>query len=117
MKSILFEPITLRGLALENRIMVSPMCQYSAVEGCMIDWHQVHLGMLSMSGAGMLFFEMTDVEPIGRITPGCTGLYSDANESALTRVVKFCRTHGQAKLGIQLGHAGRKGSTGTPWDA
>jgi 2,4-dienoyl-CoA reductase-like NADH-dependent reductase (Old Yellow Enzyme family) len=117
MTSPLFEPIQLRGLALENRIMVSPMCQYSAVDGSMTDWHFVHLGMLANSGAALLCVEMTDVEPIGRITPGCSGLYSDANELALARVVKLCRTHGQAKLGIQLAHAGRKASTAAPWDA
>ncbi|HYU69311.1 MAG TPA: NADH:flavin oxidoreductase/NADH oxidase [Burkholderiales bacterium] len=117
MTSLLFEPIRLRGLALENRIMVSPMCQYSAIDGCMNDWHLAHLGMLANSGAALLCFEMTDVEPIGRITPGCSGLYSDANESALERVVKLCRAHGQAKLGIQLAHAGRKASTAAPWDA
>src|ERR1700704_1591678 len=117
MTSPLFRPIQLRGLALENRIMVSPMCQYSAIEGCMTDWHLAHLGMLANSGASLLCFEMTDVEPIGRITPGCSGLYSDANETALGRVVAHCRAHGQAKLAIQLAHAGRKASTAAPWDA
>jgi len=77
----------------------------------------VHLGMLANSGAALLCFEMTDVEPIGRITPGCSGLYSDANEAALRRIVAFCRAHGQAKLAIQLAHAGRKASTAAPWDA
>jgi 2,4-dienoyl-CoA reductase-like NADH-dependent reductase (Old Yellow Enzyme family) len=115
--STLFQPIRLRGLTLENRIMVSPMCQYSAVDGCMTDWHLAHLGMLANSGAGLLCFEMTDVEPIGRITPGCSGLYSDANEAALRRVAAHCREHGQAKLAIQLAHAGRKGSTAPPWDS
>jgi 2,4-dienoyl-CoA reductase-like NADH-dependent reductase (Old Yellow Enzyme family) len=81
----------------------------------MTDWHFAHLGMLSNSGAALLCFEMTDVEPIGRITPGCSGLYSDANEAALTRMVGFCRAHGQAKLAIQLAHAGRKASTAPPW--
>src|SRR5882672_4657259 len=113
----LFQPIQLRGLTLENRIMVSPMCQYSAVDGSMTDWHLAHLGMLANSGAGLLCFEMTDVEPIGRITPACSGLYSDANEAALLRVVAHCREHGKAKLAIQLGHAGRKASTAPPWDA
>ena len=112
----LFQPIRLRGLALENRIMVSPMCQYSAVDGSMTDWHFTHLGMLSNSGAALLCFEMTNVEPIGRITPGCSGLYSDANEAALRRVVGFCRAHGQAKLAIQIAHAGRKASTAPPWE-
>jgi len=117
MTSALFQPIRLRGLTLENRITVSPMCQYSAVDGSMTDWHLAHLGMLANSGAALLCFEMTDVEPIGRITPGCSGLYSDANESALARVVGLCRAHGRAKLGIQLAHAGRKGSTAAPWEA
>jgi 2,4-dienoyl-CoA reductase-like NADH-dependent reductase (Old Yellow Enzyme family) len=117
MTSALFQPIRLRGLTLENRIMVSPMCQYSAVDGSMTDWHLAHLGMLANSGAGLLCFEMTDVEPIGRITPACSGLYSDANEAALLRVVAHCREHGKAKLAIQLGHAGRKASTAPPWDA
>jgi 2,4-dienoyl-CoA reductase-like NADH-dependent reductase (Old Yellow Enzyme family) len=113
--SALFQPIQLRALALENRIMVSPMCQYSAVDGSMTDWHLAHLGMLANSGAALLCFEMTNVEPIGRITPGCSGLYSDANEAALARVVGHCRRHGQAKLAIQLAHAGRKGSCTPPW--
>src|SRR5258708_8910682 len=117
MTSALFQPIRLRGLTLENRIMVSPMCQYSAVDGSMTDWHLAHLGMLANSGAGLLCFEMTDVEPIGRITPGCSGLYSDANEEALHRVLAHCREHGQAKLAIQLAHAGRKASTAAPWDS
>ena len=97
--------------------MVSPMCQYSAVDGSMTDWHLAHLGMLANSGAALLCFEMTDVESIGRITPGCSGLYSDANEAALRRIVAHCREHGQAKLAIQLGHAGRKASTAPPWDS
>ena len=117
MPSHLFQPIQLRGLTLENRIMVSPMCQYSAVDGCMTDWHLAHLGMLANSGAGLLCFEMTDVEPIGRITPGCSGLYSDANEAALRRVLAHCREHGQAKIAIQLAHAGRKASVVAPWDS
>ena len=83
----------------------------------MTDWHFAHLGMLSNSGAGLLCFEMTDVEPIGRITPGCSGLYSDANEAALRRTVEFCRKHGTASLAIQLAHAGRKASTTAPWKA
>jgi 2,4-dienoyl-CoA reductase-like NADH-dependent reductase (Old Yellow Enzyme family) len=116
MTSALFQPIRFRGLTLENRIMVSPMCQYSAVDGSMTDWHLAHLGMLANSGAGLLCFEMTDVEPVGRITPACSGLYSDANEAALRRVAAHCREHGQAKLAIQLGHAGRKASTAPPWD-
>src|SRR5262249_33817814 len=117
MPSALFQSIRLRGLSLENRVMVSPMCQYSAVDGSMTDWHLAHLGMLANSGAGLLCFEMTDVEPIGRITPFCSGLYSDANEAALKRVVAQRREHGRAKLAIQLAHAGRKASTAPPWDS
>ena len=117
MSSPLFEPLQLRSLTLENRIMVSPMCQYSAVDGSMTDWHLAHLGMLANSGAALLCFEMTDVEPVGRITSGCSGLYSDSNEAALRRIVAFCRSNGQARLGIQLAHAGRKASTAPPWDA
>lgn len=93
------------------------MCQYSAIDGSMTDWHLAHLGMLANSGADLLCFEMTDVEPVGRITPACSGLYSDANEAALRRVVAHCREHGQAKLAIQLAHAGRKASTAPPWDS
>ena len=115
MTSVLFSPISLRGLELPNRVMISPMCQYSAVDGSMTDWHFAHLGMLSMSGAGLLCFEMTDVEPTGRITMGCSGLYSDDNEAALRRMVAFCRTHGSARLAIQLAHAGRKASCVPPW--
>ena len=114
--SALFQPIQLRGLALENRVVVSPMCQYSAVDGSMTDWHLAHLGMLANSGAALLCFEMTNVEPIGRITPGCSGLYSDANEAALARVAGHCRMHGKAKLAIQLAHAGRKASCTPPWN-
>jgi 2,4-dienoyl-CoA reductase-like NADH-dependent reductase (Old Yellow Enzyme family) len=116
MSSALFQPFQLRSLTLDNRIVVSPMCQYSAVEGSMTDWHLAHLGMLANSGASLLCFEMTDVEPAGRITPGCSGLYSDANEAALRRVVALCRSTSRAKLAIQLAHAGRKASTAPPWE-
>ena len=115
MTSKLFSSIELRGLALANRIMVSPMCQYSATDGTMSDWHIMHLGQFAVGGAGIVFVEATGVEPEGRISPGCTGLYSDANEQAMTRVVEFCRRHGEAKIGIQLAHAGRKASTHIPW--
>lgn len=115
MTSQLFTPVKLRALSLDNRIMVSPMCQYSAEDGCATDWHLMHLGQFSVSGAGLVMVEMTNVAPEGRITPGCMGLYCDANELALKRVVDFCRKHGQAKIGIQLAHAGRKASTRPPW--
>jgi NADPH2 dehydrogenase len=113
--SRLFMPITLGGVTLTNRIAVSPMCQYSAVEGSATDWHAQHLGSLSLSGAGLLILEATGVEAAGRITPGCLGLYSDANEAALEPVLALCRRWGSAKLGIQLAHAGRKASAKLPW--
>jgi len=89
--SPLFEPITLGGVTLANRIAVSPMCQYSAINGSATDWHLQHLGSLSLSGAGVLVLEATAVEQVGRITPRCLGLYSNANEAALGPVVALCR--------------------------
>jgi len=112
----LFEPLSLGGITLANRIAVSPMCQYSAENGAANDWHLQHLGSLSLSGAGLVIVEQTAVEPSGRISHGCLGLYSDANEAALARVVGFCRRVGSAALGIQLAHAGRKGSAKLPWE-
>ena len=114
--SLLFTPISLRGLALENRIMVSPMCQYSARDGCANDWHLIHLGSLAQSGAGLLCLEATAVTPEGRITPGCLGLYSDENEAALALVITAVRRWSQMPLGIQLCHAGRKASSFEPWN-
>jgi len=116
MPSTLFSPITLAGVALDNRIVISPMCQYSALDGCATDWHIAHLGMLANSGAGLVIVEATHVERHGRITHGCMGLYSDENEAALKRVIDFCRRAGTAKLGIQLAHAGRKASSQRPWE-
>jgi 2,4-dienoyl-CoA reductase-like NADH-dependent reductase (Old Yellow Enzyme family) len=116
MSSTLFSPIQLGGITLENRIVVAPMCQYSAVDGCATDWHIAHLGMLANSGAGLLVVEATHVERHGRITHGCMGLYSDENEAALRRMIDFCRRAGSAKLGIQLAHAGRKASSQRPWE-
>jgi len=115
MASRLFSPIALRGLTLANRIVVSPMCQYSAVEGSATDWHLMHLGQFAISGAGLVIIEATHVEARGRITHGCLGLYSDDNERQLARVVDFCRRAGTAKIGMQISHAGRKGSTRLPW--
>ncbi len=112
----LFEPITLRGVTLPNRIMVSPMCQYSAVDGSATDWHVAHLGSLALSGAGLLCVEATAVTAEGRITPGDLGLYSDDNERALGRVVETIRAAAPIKLALQLGHAGRKASSHAPWD-
>lgn len=114
--SKLFTPITLDALTLPNRIVVSPMCQYSAVDGDAQDWHMIHLGQLAISGAGMLVIEATAVAAEGRITPGCLGLYSDANEAALARVLAALRSHAPIPIGMQIGHAGRKASSEAPWD-
>jgi 2,4-dienoyl-CoA reductase-like NADH-dependent reductase (Old Yellow Enzyme family) len=114
--SLLFSPLALGGIELANRITVSPMCQYSAHEGTCNDWHLQHLMGLSLSGAGLLTLEATHVSAQGRISPGCAGLWSDANEAALDRIVRACRTVSPIKLGIQLAHAGRKGSSQRPWE-
>ncbi len=114
--SRLFDPITFRGLTLPNRIMVSPMCQYSARDGSATAWHHAHLGSLALSGAGLVCVEATAVTPQGRITPGCLGLWSDANEAALAAVVALVRAVAPVKLAIQLAHAGRKGSSHEPWN-
>ena len=116
MASALFQPIRLADLALDNRIVVSPMCQYSADDGVANDWHLTHLGMLANSGAGLVIVEATHVERQGRITHGCLGLYSDHCEAALLRVVDHCHRIGTAKFGIQLAHAGRKASAQRPWE-
>jgi NADPH2 dehydrogenase len=112
----LFSPIRLRSLELANRIVVSPMCQYSAVDGRAQPWHTVHLGQLAVGGAGMLVVEATAVEPIGRITPGCLGLWDDATEQALGRTVEAVRAVSPIPLCLQIAHAGRKASSGRPWD-
>ena len=116
MTSTLFSPIELRGLRLPNRIVVSPMCQYMSVDGSAGDWHLMHLGQFSMGAAGLVITEATHVSAVGRISRRCLGLYSDENESTIKHVVDFCRRHGVAKLGIQLAHAGRKGSAHTPFE-
>ncbi len=116
MKTTLFSPVRIGPLELPNRIAVSPMCQYSAVDGTMTDWHLMHLGQFAVSGAGLVFVEASGVEPEGRITPGCTGLYSDENEAAMARVIRFYRDYGSgARIGVQIGHAGRKASANVPW--
>jgi 2,4-dienoyl-CoA reductase-like NADH-dependent reductase (Old Yellow Enzyme family) len=112
--SKLFSPITLRGLTLPNRIVVAPMCQYSAVDGSATDWHIIHLGQLALSGAGLLVLEATGVEPQGRITSQCLGLYSDENEAALERVLGIVRRYSNMPIGLQLSHAGRKASAKRP---
>ena len=116
MTSKLFTPFSIGTLELANRIVIAPMCQYSAVEGTMTDWHHMHLGNLALSGAGLLVIEATGVTPEGRITPQCTGLYSDANEAAMERVVRFVRSISPIRIGLQLAHAGRKASAERPWE-
>ena len=113
--SSLFSERTLGPLSLPNRIVIAPMCQYSAEDGNAADWHLMHLGQLALSGAGLLIIEATAVEAAGRITPGDLGLYSDANEAALARVLAVLRRHSPMPVGIQLGHAGRKASSHVPW--
>ena len=114
--SALFSPITLRGLKLPNRIMVAPMCQYSAVDGEANDWHFTHINSLALSGAAMFCIEATGVEAIGRITPGCLGLYNDATEAALKPILASVRKHSKTAVAMQLAHAGRKASSHVPWD-
>jgi 2,4-dienoyl-CoA reductase-like NADH-dependent reductase (Old Yellow Enzyme family) len=114
----LFSPLDLGPVRLPNRIAVSPMCQYSAADGCMTDWHLQHLMTMAMSGAGLVVVEATGVERIGRITHGCTGLYTDDNERAMARVLAAARAVALpgTRFGIQLAHAGRKASARRPWD-
>jgi 2,4-dienoyl-CoA reductase-like NADH-dependent reductase (Old Yellow Enzyme family) len=114
--SCLFQPIRLGALQLPNRIVIAPMCQYSAEEGSATSWHVIHLGQLSLSGAGLLIIEATAVEPEGRITPYDLGLYSDANEAALARVMATVREQSPMSVFVQLAHAGRKASSQRPWD-
>jgi len=114
--SALFSPIRLRDLALSNRIMVAPMCQYSAEGGKANDWHFTHINTLALSGAAMFCVEATHVEAVGRITPGCLGLWNDATEAALRPVLASVRRHSTIAIAMQLAHAGRKGSSHKPWD-
>lgn len=114
--SQLFSSYQLGPLQLDNRIVVSPMCQYSAEDGSATAWHMMHLGTLAQSGAGLVMIEATAVTRDGRITHGCLGLYSDENEAALVPVLAACRRYGHAKIGLQIGHAGRKASSRRPWE-
>ena len=114
--SALFSPIRLGGLTLDNRLAVSPMCQYSAVQGLAQPWHLIHAGGLMMSGAGLVILEATAIEAAGRITHGCLGLYCDAHEAALRNLVAAIRPLSGAALGIQLSHAGRRASCRTVRD-
>lgn len=114
--STLFTPLKLRDVTLPNRIVISPMCQYSSTDGLAAPWHLVHLGHLALSGAGMLCLEATAVEPEGRISPRDLGLYNDATEAALKPVLAFIREHSPIPVAVQLGHAGRKASVRAPFE-
>ena len=111
----LFQPFPLRRLTARNRIVVSPMCQYSAIEGAATDWHLVHLGSRAVGGAGIVMVEATAVLPEGRITPGCLGIWSDAHIAPLARIARTIQDNG-AIAGIQLAHAGRRASCAVPWE-
>ncbi len=113
---LLFSPYSIGALTFPNRIVVSPMGMHSAIEGVAGDFHLMHLGQFAVAGVGLLITEAVAVEPIGRVSRGCLGIWSDEQATAFRRVLEFCRTHGNAKLGIQLGHSGRKGSVGTSWE-
>jgi 2,4-dienoyl-CoA reductase-like NADH-dependent reductase (Old Yellow Enzyme family) len=114
--SLLFTPFKLRGLTLRNRILVSPMCQYSADNGAATAWHMIHMGSLSLSGAAMFCTEATAVEPEGRITPGCLGLWDERTEAALRPVLAAIRKYSSIAVTMQLAHAGRKASSRVPWE-
>jgi len=112
----MFVPFRLRDMQVSNRVVVSPMCQYKATDGLPNEWHMVHLGSRAIGGAGLLFTEMTNVSEDARISPGCTGIYTDAQEAAWKRITDFVHAESDAKIALQLGHAGRKGSTQLAWE-
>ena len=111
----MFSPFQLRGLTLKNRLVMSPMCQYSAVDGTVNDWHLVHLGSRALGGTGLIVSEMTDVSPEGRISPFCAGMYRPEHVDAWKRVVDFVHANSDAKIAVQLAHAGRKAACTPPW--
>src|SRR3954469_9672572 len=114
MAPLLFTPLALRGLVARNRVVVSPMCQYSSRDGGPSDWHLVHLGKFALGGAAVVFCEETSVEARARKTYHCAGIYSDKHVTQYHRITDFLRKNG-ALPAIQLGHAGRRGSCGAPW--
>lgn len=116
MTSQLFTPFDLRGLTLSNRVVVAPMCQYSAEDGNATAWHVMHWGQYAVAAAGLMMVEATAVEPRGRITPGCLGLWNDENEEAVQQALAAARQIADVPFGIQLGHAGRKASAQRPWE-
>ena len=112
---LLFSPLALRGVTAKNRVAVSPMCQYSAKDGHVTDWHEAHHARFALGGVGIAFVEATGVEARGRITHGCTGLWSDSQVEGMARIVRLYKRHGVVP-GIQIGHAGRKASSQRPWE-
>src|SRR3982751_4790749 len=114
--SQLFSPLRIGDLELANRIVIAPMCQYSAVNGCMTDWHLIHLGHLALSGAALLTIEATAVLPEGRISYADVGLWSDETEGAIARTLESVRRWSDMPIAIQLAHAGREASTRVPWE-
>jgi anthraniloyl-CoA monooxygenase len=112
----MFAPFTLRGMTVMNRVVVSPMCQYCAEDGTPTDWHFVHYGSRAVGGAGLMFTEMTCVAPDARISPGCTGMYKPEHRAAWRRIVQFVHVHSDCRIGLQIGHSGRKGSTQLGWE-
>lgn len=115
-QSALFQPIRVGNLDLRNRIVIAPMCQYSAEDGCMTDWHLIHLGHLALSGAALLTIEATAVLPEGRITWADVGLWNDETEAAIGRTLDSIRRWSDIPIALQLAHAGRKASTEVPWE-
>ena len=115
MGSLLFSPLRMRGITIPNRTVLAPMDQFSADDGSASEWHLMHYGKFSVASLGMMITEVTGVSPEARITPRDLGLYSDENERSLARIQAFCRQYGRVVFGVQLGHAGQKASTGTPW--
>ena len=112
----MFTPITIGGIRLANRVVVAPMCQYCAEDGMPVEWHYVHLTSRAMVGAGLVFTEMSCISPQGRITHGCAGIWTDGHEVAWKRTVDFVHQYTPAKMCMQIGHAGRKGSTRVAWE-
>lgn len=117
MSNLLFTPVSIGNLELKNRVVIPPMCQYSAREGCATDWHTIHYGQFALSGAGLAIVEATAVAPEGRISPYDLGLWSDETESALARMLEAARAYSAVPFAVQLGHAGRKASQYRPWEA
>src|SRR4026208_2038130 len=114
--ALLFQPLSIRGIRLKNRFVVSPMCEYSSIDGFANDWHLVHLGSRAVGGAGLVMTEATAVLPEGRISPQDLGIWSDVHAESLGRIVRFIHEQGSV-AGMQLAHAGRKASTRRPWES